>query len=204
MQDRKEKAKENTKKRVTRNRTSAPQRRGHKWRIQWTDHTGKRRSKTFDTFDEANRELERVKGARRLVQDGSLPAPPEPITFKEFVKTYYIPNRTEQTRCPRNDHSIFKNHLYTAFNDFNLVDIDLRVIESFKGKKLSGGMHPNTLRHILTLLKSVLRYAHSMEFLLRVPAFKMPKIPERPYSYIRTDGGIRALLREAKKETDGV
>ena len=77
-------AQSNRKVATPQNRPSAPQKRGNRWRIQWLEHTGRRRSQTFGTEKEAWHALERVKGLARFLSDGSLPIPPEPMGFKEF------------------------------------------------------------------------------------------------------------------------
>lgn len=185
-------------------RPSAPQKRGNRWRIQWTDYAGKRRSRTFRTYEEAVRELERVKGMSRFVVDGALPSPPKPLLFKEFAERFYVPNRTMQKRDSKNDLSILRRHLYPAFENFFLAGIDMQAVEFFKGDKLRGGLGPKTLRNILSLLKSMLRYAQDMGFILSVPRIRLPKVEEKDVVYLSTRGDIQALLTAAIEEKDGV
>ena len=178
---------------------AAPYRFRGGWRIGWVDN-GRRRFREFDDYEEAAAALDRIHGQLRAIKDGVLAAPAKPITFADFVETYYKPNRTAQKRQPRDDASIFKAHLLPEFGALPLTAITTARVEEFKGKLLKADLAPATVGNILALLSAVLHYAHELDMLPRLPKIRKPKVIVAEFSYLKTQSQIRAFLSAAKEE----
>ncbi|MEZ4846731.1 MAG: hypothetical protein R2877_07315 [Bdellovibrionota bacterium] len=67
-------------------------------------------------------------------------------------------------------------------------------IENFK--LIINHLKPKTQYNILALLRSLLNYAYSHEWLDRVPKIKMPRIQilDSRYAYLKTDWEIESFL----------
>ncbi len=190
------------------------------WRIGWTDASGKRHSRAFPlatygekAHEEAQQELNRLRGELQAIKDGRAPRPTQAPKFGSFFDKYWIPNRAKDKRSADSDKSIYRSHLKDTFADLPMNQITTAKIESFraglKNEKASATAKPdddakhelkaNTVRNILGLLGAVLRYAHSLGLIFAVPTIKKPKTYIKQFSYLKTEKEIQAFLSEAKK-----
>lgn len=184
-----------------------PSRDANGWRIRWVDSDGKRRSRNFsgkNAYQKAIEELERIKGEVRAIKDGRTPAPKSSIKFVKFVEEYWIKNRTKKKRDPQSDYSIFNAHLKPAFGSMPLNQITTEKVERFSGQLHDLDLKPKTIRNILTLLGSVLRYGRDLDFLFRLPKINMPVVVQNDFAYLKTENQIRAFLTAAKDEGQDV
>ena len=74
----------------------------------------------------------------------------------------------------------FRKHLFPAFGDIQLSNIRVEDIQGFKSKKLNDGYKPQTVKHLLRLLRQILNHAVDWDKLKNNPANKVkyPSIPK--------------------------
>lgn len=80
-----------------------------------------------------------------------------------------------------NYRGYFKNHLVPVFGHRQLSTITTKDIQEFKAAKLGTGLSPQTVKHLIRLLKQMLDHACDWGYLRTNPAAKVknPKIPRR-------------------------
>jgi integrase len=177
-----------------------PIKHGHAWRIRWVDETGARRSECFCSFKDAEYALKKYETEVEDIKKGiRLPTLPNK-SFADLCNSY-LKYRSSQKRNPQDDESIIRVHLKPFFKEMPLTHIGLMVNE-FRLSKQS--LNPKTIHNILTLLISMLRFAHEEKWLLSVPTIKKPKIRliNSDFHYLRTPEEINRFLVAAKLETE--
>jgi integrase len=173
--------------------------RGGRWRIQWFAEDGQRRSAIFDSYEEAEAALVNRRAEVRQIKDGRKKRPTAVPTFTEFVERFYTPNVTAKKRWPSGDRYVLKNHLTPVFGVMPLDQITTRAIEEYKANALANkALSADRQRIILSLLRSILKYATFVGELAAAPIVKTPKIEERDCQWLDLDQ-LRVLIRVARE-----
>lgn len=172
---------------------------GH-WRVRWLGHDGKRQSATFPTHNLARAQLARAQTEATAVRLGQALAPPPRKTFDDLVELW--PAATAGKRSAKDDASRTRVHLLPAFKGVVLTDItDARVLLFSNSLKARS---PQTQKHVLVLLASMLKYAHRLNWLHRVPTIDMPRVStmSRDFCYLRTASEVQRFLAAARAEDE--
>ena len=168
------------------------------WRIRWHDDQGLRLSATFSTWHEAQRQLTTRQAEVQEVRAGRRrPAPPKVYSFDDLAD-YWRTHRVARKRSGKDDESILRCHLLTAFGGCPLRELGVERIDRFRGRL--GHLSPKTVSNILTLLGTMLRLARDLEWIDRLPRIDKPKVRSgaEDYSWLRSAGEIERLLRAAR------
>lgn len=174
-----------------------------KWRARWIDASGGRGSSVHNTYGEALRALAvhrvEVDDVRRGLRD----APPPEKSFSEACD-YWLANRAPRKRSAKDDESIIRRHLRPAFGALRLRDIGTAHIDAFTNARAA--LDLKTVANLLTLFKSILKVAHDLGWLARVPKVEKPRVRLNRFDFrfLRTDDEIAKFLRAAKAEADDV
>jgi integrase len=181
-----------------------PVRHRGRWRIRWINHAGRRRSAVFDDYKRAQTELSRHQVEVEEIKRGARTAPPPEKTFNDLCDIW-IEKRVPQKRDGKNDKSIIKA-LREHFGGMKLRDIGVEDSDDYVDSR--DDIEPKTIANHLTLAISMMNYAAALNppWLLRVPAFKKPKIIAlgRDFPYLRNADEIQRLLRAAREEGEHV
>jgi len=121
-----------------------PVKHGSKWRVRWKDHRGRRKSRVFHTYKEAETALRRYQVKSDDIRSGVLPLPASPRGFDELCQKY-LDNRTSQKRRKRDDESIVRVHFISFFAGTKIQGIDIELVDEYKKQK--SHLHRNTLHH---------------------------------------------------------
>lgn len=174
-----------------------PFKRGTSWYVRWTDEHGHRRKKAFERHTDAQRFLNVETGRLSEVQQGLRQPTPGNRTFDELAD-YYLENRSTQKRSAHHDISIVRAHLRPFFGKMLLKNVGVAAVDQFIA--LKGHLNKKTLANLLTLLISMLNVAVDLEWLLKGPRIRKPKVRifSRDYRYLRTGEEVRRFLVGAK------
>lgn len=200
---------------VTRRRGSRPIRQRDKWRIRWTDHTGKRRSEVHDSEDDAWHALRKHELEAEDIRRGLRPRLRAPDkTFGDLFDRW-IKVRVPRKRSGADDRSIIKAHLRPLLGRIRLRDFAVEqmdeVIEQWrmrctvewckrKGRCRCTPKADATINNILTLLIANLNMAKELRWIAEVPKVRKVKGTRHEYAYLRTSGEIRRFLRASLEE----
>ena len=174
-----------------------------RWRIRYTDEHGKRRKRTYDSYNEAMSDLRRRERQVEEVRRGErLPTPPD-MTFNELFD-YWLKHRAPRKRSEKDDKSIIRKHLRPALGRFRLRGVlaDNEPIEELTEALLDQVPGKKTVHNILTLLTTLLNLANDKRWILAVPKIWKPSIRtfDQDYRYLRTKDEIRRFLSGACEE----
>jgi integrase len=119
--------------------------------------------------------------------------------FSELCSTY-LKYKSSQKRNPKDDESIIRVHFEPFFKDIPIVHVESKVNDF---KLLKQSLNPKTVHNILTLLISMLRFAHEEKWLILAPRIKKPKIRMlgSDFRYLKTREEINRFLHSAKAES---
>ena len=102
-------------------RVAKPERLHHnRWRARWHDHTGRRRSKVFHSYEEALGELRARQNEADEIRRGLRPKPPEDRSFKDLA-SYWETHVLPRKRSAKEDRSILRAHLKPSFGSLLLL-----------------------------------------------------------------------------------
>ncbi len=171
-----------------------------KWRIRWTDEVGRRRSRNFHDQDTAALALKKVEVEVEERRRGLRPPEREAKTGRDAFE-YWRRHRAPEKRSQQDDLSILKQ-LEPVFGRLPLNDTSAWVVAVDQYKARKDHLNKKTVANHLTLLVSVMRAAHDLGWMDRVPPVKKPKIKlvSKDYSYLRTKDEVRRFLEAAKVE----
>lgn len=175
---------------------SKPFRFGSKWRIRFTDEAGKRRKKTFESYDEAMHALTAEKARVHEVKVGLRAPTPLDRTFGALAD-YWLEHRVPQKRSGHHDQSIIRAHLRPFFGEAKLRSIDVAMVDRFTCARLN--LDKKTIANHLTLLVAMLNLAVDLGWLVRAPRIKKPKVRlfSSDFRYLRTNEEVARFLRAA-------
>ena len=123
-------------------------------------------------------------------------APAAPL-FKDFADEF-MKNQAPNTSGPREmeaKKAILNRHLQPQFGATQLDQIKLRQVNELIGAMRALPRSPKTINNTLTVLKTILRYAHEIEVLAAVPPIKLLKVPAQDFDFLDFDE--MAVMREA-------
>jgi len=170
-----------------------------RWRIRYTDESGKRRSETFESeetaaFHRKKREIEveEIKSGLRLPRVKNK-------SFEELC-SYWLENRTSRKRSAKDDQSIIRCHLLPAFGKMKLSDIGVVEIDEFRAQK--SHLSRKTVSNILTLFISIMNLAKEQRCIAEIPRITKPKISKlsKNFRYLKTEDEIDKFLNAARTE----
>jgi integrase len=115
----------------------------------------------------------------------------------EFMATYAKTNNKPSEQ--KNKDLILKRHLRPAFKDLTLGEIRVREIEQLKAELLDGKRSRKTVNNVLACLGKILRYAHELELIDRVPRIRLLKVDKQSFRFLDFEQ-YEALLAAAKPE----
>jgi len=110
---------------------------------------------------------------------------PKEITFGDFKDVWmrdYAEGEGEILQATlENYYGYFKNHLMPVFGERRLSALTTKDVQEFKAEKLSSGLSPQTVKHLIRLLRQMLDHACDWEYLRSNPAAKVkdPKVLKR-------------------------
>ncbi len=170
-----------------------------KWQVRWYDALGQRKSKSFDSYNDAQRATHRLMSEVHDAKQGLVPAPPPKKTFADLTESW-MTTRALHKRSIDSDVSRLRAHLTPAFGKLDLQEITYARIEAFKAER--AGMAPQSLRHLLILLGSMLKHAHRLGWLPLLPPIDKPRVRVNgnDFEYLRTTEEVHRFLRAAKDE----
>lgn len=174
-----------------------PQKVGKRWRIRWTDASGKRCSRNFDSKREANEFHIRIRAEVQRIKHGEA----HPISKNKTcgdLFTYWIDKRAVTKRSGHHDESIIRCHLEPHLGKLRLIDLSIAHIDDLK--IAISHLAPKTVRNVLTLLGTILNVGVELNWLEKVPTIKKPTIDvsSLEYSYLQDASEITRFLRAAK------
>jgi integrase len=179
----------------------------NKWRIRWTDETGKRRSEVHDTYQDALLRLRQHQARVQEVRRGLRSPEPPRRTFEDLA-TYWLENRSIHKRSKKDDQCIIRS-LRSFFGPTPLQDIGVEKGDAYQKwvqhNSISGKpLDKKTVANHLTLLISMLRLAVDLGWIRKAPKIRKPKVPliSKDFRYLRTQEEITSFLDAARAEGD--
>ncbi len=122
---------------------------------------------------------------------------PSKMLFREFkdkwLKNYAIGQVKPGTVADYTGY--FKNHLLPGFGDKPLSRISVEDVQAFKAAKLADGYKPQTVKHLLRLLRPMLSHAVDWDYIRGNPAGKVadPRIPKGEMDFLAPEE-VRVFL----------
>ncbi len=105
------------------------------------------------------------------------------IAFRDYIGVWTKTYADAQVRPATLDryHSLFRVHLLPAFGDCLLLDLTVENVQLFRSQKLRDGQSPQSVKHMLRLLRQMLNHAIDWGYLRSNPASKVkdPRVPRR-------------------------
>ncbi len=175
---------------------ATPEKFRDKYRIRWTDHTGKRCSELHDNHRDAEKALRARQAEVDAIKAGSRPAPPIEHTFDELCE-YWLANHAVEKRSQKDDQSVIRKHLKPALGPLRLTAIGVAHIDALRASKRD--LSPKTVSNILTLLGTMLRTAIDLGWLATLPRIKKPKtyVDAEDYTFLQSQDDIDRFLAAA-------
>ncbi len=127
------------------------------------------------------------------------------VTFSEFFNTYYITqcrkDKTEK-QC-RQEEAYCRNWIFPVIGTKLIQDVSALDIDKIKNAMLKKDKAPQTIKHVLAVIRQVYNRAIALEFYDRVNPIKRVKIPKVDANRTRffTPAEIKALLTELGKRS---
>lgn len=170
-----------------------------KWRVRWTDETGKRKSQTFADRKTAELALRKAELAVEERRRGLRPPQLEPRCFTEAAD-YWRRHRAPLKRSEKDDLSILKR-LEAHFGKLLLNDA-ASWVPAIDRYRATATQEDKTISNHLVLLGSILRVARDLGWLERLPVIKKPRVRlhSSSYNYLRTPAEISQFLCAAREE----
>lgn len=186
-----------------------PAKRGTKWRVRWVDARGKRQLKAFSELAEApifgiERGLE---AERRRVGLGEAPLSDAASRSFREVAERWLQDVAFEKRSLKSDESFLRAHLLPALGDEPIGSIDTGRVAAFRKsqeRKVTqrGGqpLTPSTVHHHLTLLCTIMRYAHREGWIERIPVIRKPKLRRSEPRFLQTQEDVANFLAAARAQ----
>lgn len=177
-----------------------PIKHGHSWRIRWVNESGIRFSECYHTYRDAEYALKKIETEVEEIKKGIRSPTIVKKHFGELCESY-LKFRSSRKRKSRDDESIIRVHLKPFFKECMLLNIEPKIKEFILSKN---HVNKKTLHNILTLLISMLRYAHEEKWILNLPKIKKPRITlfNVDFHYLKDQTQITTFLASAKNEGD--
>lgn len=155
------------------------QRRGKKWRLQYWDVTGKKKSKTFDKKADADAFLEKNRRTRQLFRAG-LQAPAEEILFYDAVIKFLSKrDKSVTVSTVRQDASRFRNYWMEEFGKRPVSSISTaEILERLDYIQFTKGHTPADRNRHRALLHTFFQDLLMRDKILFNPVSKIPLVDE--------------------------
>ena len=177
---------------------SKPVKNGSAWRIRWVDECGLRKSVNYSTYKEAADALISKKHEVQLIKSGRIEKVFEEKKFSDLCD-YWIEFIAPNKRSRKDIVSIIVSQLKPFFGRLYLKDLTQEHAQNYCNQRSRAGRTQKTISNHLTLLISMLNYAHDMNWLRIVPKIRKPKIPNsKIFFYLKTDEEIGRFLAAAR------
>jgi integrase len=162
----------------------------------------------FASYNEAERQLRKRQVEADEIKRGLRNAPPPEKTFGDLCD-YWLDKRAPRKRSRKDDESIIRKHLRSAFGTMKLRDVGVEDVDSYVNGKIDDDeLSDKTVSNHVTLLSRLLRTATTFKvpWLLGVPKFRKPKVAlfSRDFQWLRTDDEVRRFLGAARNEAEQV
>ncbi len=177
-----------------------------KWRIRWVDESGKRRSETHASYNEAEHALRGHQRDVGEIKRGNKIAVPQGRTLAHVFDDWEQ-HQAPLKRSGSDDISIIRKHLRPDFGHLTLVDFAAchgKLIADYK--KARHHLSQQTIKNHLTLLNTMLRHAGPGEGCLnwigRTIVVKKPKVKPctKNFRWLKTAEQVRLVLDAARQE----
>lgn len=175
-----------------------PTRHGDAWRIRWTDANGVRRSEVYAERRDAVLRLAQHALEATEIRRGLRAAPTIDRSFAELCD-YWLTKRAVHKRSKKDDETIIRR-LRALFGELPVRAVGVEQADQYAVERAD--LSSKTLANHLTLLVSMLRVAHELGWIERLPKIRKPRTPlfTRDYRYLRTQEEVSSFLRAAKAE----
>mgnify|MGYP002657630952 CR=1 FL=1 len=93
------------------------------------------------------------------------------INFGKFVIDWYNDYKKHSIGITTQGNylSRISTHILPKLGDYKLCDITNRVVQNFYNNMLSEGLKPSTIKKIMEILKSCLKYAKKQKLIIELP-----------------------------------
>lgn len=148
----------------------------------------------------ARKHAEKVLAERLSQIHGGEYIEPSSMLFREFldrwVENYARGHVKEGTLEDYGGY--FRNHLLPFFGDKSLAKINVEDVQGFKAAKLADGYAPQTVKHLLRLLRQILQHASEWGYIRHNPAKKVkdPRLLRREMDCLNPEE-VRLFLGKA-------
>ena len=169
-----------------------------RWRIQWLDGEGRRRSKRFKSKKLAEHALRIAEIEAEEVSVGLRKPRSVSKTFNELAD-HWEAVRVPEKRSGKDDISLNRRHLRPWFGNLPVEKITPAVVDRF-ALSLEGS--PKTRHNTLTHLIAMLNEAKRQGWLSEVPRIRKPKLNDasRDFRFLKTPEEINRFLKAAEPE----
>ncbi len=172
-----------------------PRRRGNRWRIQWLDSSGKRRSATYTSEATARAALRKKQVEVDEIRAG-LSRELSDQTIAEAAPAWL---KTRPKKRLKDDVTRLDNHIIPLLGDKKLSEVSVH-IQTFirdlekrptarKGERNEEGrtLKPNSIKNILITLRKMM---NDLGYPLRIKY----KVPKETYSWLRTQADVAKFI----------
>lgn len=119
----------------------------------------------------------------------------EPLkaTFAEFQDSWMRKYAIGEGQIRQSTLNLYdghlRNHLVPAFGSMELSKIGVEDVQGFKAEKTASGLSPQTVKHMLRLLRQMLDHAIDWGYLRENPAKKVrnPRVPRKDMDFLTAD-----------------
>jgi integrase len=174
--------------------------RGVRWRIRYTDATGKRVLETLGREPEWNRKRAEAELRRRLVAvERNRYRKPEKLTFADFAERWladYLPGRGLKLTTEEGYLQTLRKHLLPYFGSYELSELEQQpeLVDRYVSLKMREGYAPKTVVNHLLCLQVILKPAVRWRLIERNPVAdcERPRV-ERPELNVLSEVEIARL-----------
>ena len=169
---------------------------GQKWseeKAQWVRKQKWEKVKSPDTRKHAEKIL-----AERLSQinRGEF-IEPSAMTFAEYAEIWLNKYARIEVRPSTLAQYLylFRGHIFPAIGNIQLQHLGSEELQGLKAQKLSAGLSPQTVKHIMRLVRQMLKHAVSWSYIRTNPATAVrdPKVPRQEMDFLTADE-VKVLL----------
>jgi hypothetical protein len=166
------------------------------WRIRYTDEQGRRKTETHKKKHDAELALARAKVEVEERRRGLRQMRPVDVRLRD-VWTVWRREVGLRKRSAATDDSFWRHHLEPVFGGLGVQEIDSQHLAKFRARQEGLGLTATTLHHHLTLLTTLLRFAHSKGWLQTAPRIPKPllTLDEADFRYLKSPNELSRWLQ---------
>jgi integrase len=171
--------------------------RGQKYIVDWRDGAGVRRWKTFVRKKEAEAFRDKVAYESRQRLSPSVPAT---ITVRDYAEHWLaLIHPTIKPRTHRRYRELLTIHVFPAFENRRLADLQRGQIARYLAEKLTSNLSRNTVRNIHATLRAMLRGAVNDGLIVANPASELGRQLRLVTSKSGRQEEIKAMTRAERE-----